>query len=148
VNPTTDGVLSWRSITSCTSDSNTRLENWQQRLHEFSTRRCARIDRAVRWVGTDIRETPSFHGVNDLEEFLTRYKDEVLENYRLLALDIALKKTPTRWWVRTKKQSSTGTNVSNYCASDLVQNREATNYRDMMDKGHQPNTWISVERYG
>ena len=80
VNPTADGVFSWRSITSCASDSNTGLENWQQRLHEVSTRRCARIERAVRWVGTKIREPPSFYGINDLEEFLTRYKDEVLEN--------------------------------------------------------------------
>jgi hypothetical protein len=98
VNPTADGVLSWRSIMSCTSDSDTGLENWQQRLHEVSTRRCARIDRAVRWVGTEIREPPSFHGVNDLEAFLTRYEDEVLENQRLLALDITLKETPARWW--------------------------------------------------
>jgi hypothetical protein len=29
VNPTTDGILSWWSITSCTSDSDTGLENWQ-----------------------------------------------------------------------------------------------------------------------
>jgi hypothetical protein len=78
--------------------SDTGLENWQQRLHEVSTRRCTRIDRAVRWVGTKIREPPSFHGVNDLEEFLTRYEDEVLENQRLLSLDIALKETPARWW--------------------------------------------------
>jgi hypothetical protein len=45
-----------------------------------------------------IREPPSFHGVNDLEEFLTRYEYEVLPNQRLLALDIALKETPARWW--------------------------------------------------
>jgi hypothetical protein len=69
VNPTANGVLIWRSITSCASDSNTGLENWQQRLHEVSTRRCARIDRTVKWVGTKIREPPSFHGLNDLEEF-------------------------------------------------------------------------------
>ena len=46
----------------------------------------------------EIREPPSFHGVNELELFLTQYKDEVLENQRLLALDIALKGTPARWW--------------------------------------------------
>jgi hypothetical protein len=78
--PTTDGVFIWRSITSCASDSDTDLENWQHKLHEVSTRRCTRIDRAVRWVGTKIREPPIFHGVNDLEEFLTRYEDEVLED--------------------------------------------------------------------
>jgi hypothetical protein len=98
VNPTTDKVLSWRSITSCATNSDIGLENWQQRLHEVSTRRCARIGRAVRWVGKEIREPPSFHGLNDLETFLTQYEDKVLENQRLLALDLALKATPARWW--------------------------------------------------
>jgi hypothetical protein len=28
INPTADGILSWWSITSCSSDSNTVLENW------------------------------------------------------------------------------------------------------------------------
>jgi hypothetical protein len=49
-------------------------------------------------VGTKIREPPNFYGINDLEEFLTRYRDEVLENQSLLALDITLKETPARWW--------------------------------------------------
>jgi hypothetical protein len=61
INPTANRVLSWWSFTSCTTDSNTGLENWQQRLHEVSTRRCTRIDRAVRWVGIEIIEPPSFH---------------------------------------------------------------------------------------
>jgi hypothetical protein len=80
INPNADGILSWRSITSCETDSDTGLENWQQRLHEVSTRRCARIDHALRWVGTEIREPPSFHGINDLETFLAQYEDKVLEN--------------------------------------------------------------------
>jgi hypothetical protein len=46
VNPTTEGVLSWRSIISCVSDSEEALENWKQRLHEVSTRKCARITHA------------------------------------------------------------------------------------------------------
>jgi hypothetical protein len=29
---------------------------------------------------------------------LGKYEDEVLENHRLLALDISLIATPTRWW--------------------------------------------------
>jgi hypothetical protein len=71
VNPIADGVLSWRSITSCAPDLETCLENWQQRLHEVSTIRCTRIYHALRWVGTEIREPPKFHGVNELEAFLT-----------------------------------------------------------------------------
>jgi hypothetical protein len=78
VNPTVDGILSWRSITSCATDSYTGLEKWQQRLHEVSMRRCERIDCVVRWVGTKIREPPSFHRVNDLETLLSQYVDEVL----------------------------------------------------------------------
>jgi hypothetical protein len=61
-------------------------------------RRCIRIDCAVRWIGIEITQPPSFHGLNDLETFLTQYEDEVLENQRLLALDLALKATPARWW--------------------------------------------------
>jgi hypothetical protein len=41
--------------------------------------------------------------LNDLEEFLTNYKEEVLENQRLLALDISLKETPARWWGAQKE---------------------------------------------
>jgi hypothetical protein len=71
VNTIADGVLSWRIITSCTSNSDTGLANWQQILHEVSKRRCARINHVVRWIGTEMREPRKFHGVNDLEEFLT-----------------------------------------------------------------------------
>jgi hypothetical protein len=97
-NSNADGVLKWRSITSCYYDSDIGLENWKKILHEVSTRRCARIDCAIRCVGTEIRKPLSFHGINDLEGLLTKYEEEVLENHRLLALDISLKVTPTRWW--------------------------------------------------
>jgi hypothetical protein len=70
VNPTTDGILSWHRINSCSIDSYTGLEKWKQRLHDVSMRRCARIECAVRWVGTEIREPPSFNVINDLETFL------------------------------------------------------------------------------
>jgi hypothetical protein len=98
VNPTVDGILNWQTITSCWTDSDTVLENWKQRIHEVSMRRWERIDHIVRWVGMEIREPPSFHGINDLEVFLEQYEDEVLENQILFALDIALKATPARWW--------------------------------------------------
>jgi hypothetical protein len=78
VNPTSYEILSWQSITSCVRDSNIGLENWKQRIHGVSMRRCARIDRTVRWVGTKIKEPPSFHEINDLKKFLTQYEDAVL----------------------------------------------------------------------
>jgi hypothetical protein len=43
VNPTTNGVLSWRSIGSCALDSEEGMEHWKQRIHEVSTRGCTCI---------------------------------------------------------------------------------------------------------
>jgi hypothetical protein len=48
VDPIMDGALSWRSISSCASYSEVSLKNWQQRMHEVSTRRCAWINRCSR----------------------------------------------------------------------------------------------------
>jgi hypothetical protein len=73
VNPTVDRIISWWSFTSCATDSDTILEKWKKPLHEVSTRRSERIDDAVRWVGTEIKEPPSFHGINYLETFLAQY---------------------------------------------------------------------------
>lgn len=47
VNPTTDGNLSWRSVISCASDPDEGLENWQNRLHEVSMRRCAHLTKSL-----------------------------------------------------------------------------------------------------
>ena len=43
INPTMDGNLSWKSASSCTSDSAEALENWKIRIHEVSMRMCVRI---------------------------------------------------------------------------------------------------------
>jgi hypothetical protein len=80
INPTADGILSWRSYSSCASYSNVGLENWKKKLHELSTRRCTRMTRALRWVGTEVQEPPMFDGMNDLEEFLLNFEVEVMEN--------------------------------------------------------------------
>ena len=47
INPTMDGNLRWRSTSSCTSDSGEALENWKNRLHEVSMRRCARVTQSM-----------------------------------------------------------------------------------------------------
>jgi hypothetical protein len=92
INPKTYGIISWRSISSCALDSDTVLENWQQCLHDISTRRCARMMHALRWVGTEVREPPTFYGQNDLEEFLVKFElDFFFLNQRSLVLDMAFK---------------------------------------------------------
>jgi hypothetical protein len=77
-------------------------------------------------VGTEIRKHPSFLGLNDLEEFLTKYEEEVLENQRFLALDISPKATPARWW-GVQKYDGKGT-------IDLAQNMGEIECRSMMGK--------------
>jgi hypothetical protein len=103
VNPTTDGVLSWRSINSDMSDSDTGVENGSKYCMKVSTRRCTRVTRAVRWVGTEVRQFPTFTEEDNLENFLTEFESEVLDSQRLLVLDIALRDTPAQWWGAHKK---------------------------------------------
>ena len=47
INPTTEGNISWRCDSSCASDSDVGLENWQNRLYEVSARRCAFMTKSL-----------------------------------------------------------------------------------------------------
>jgi hypothetical protein len=66
INPTANEILSWRGISYYASDSDTRLENWKQGLHELSTRICAKMTCVLIWIGLEVREPPTFYGLNDL----------------------------------------------------------------------------------
>jgi len=97
INPTTNGVLSWRGISSCYSDSEEGIENWQQRLHELSAMIYARITRTLRWIGTEVCELPLFDGLGNVDTFFMEFEGLVIEPQRRLALDVALSATPARW---------------------------------------------------
>jgi hypothetical protein len=98
VNLTADGALSWRSISSCVSDSEEGLEHWQQRMHEVSTRRCARITRSLHWIGTKLCDPPKYDGLTDISYFVKVLELQIPKQQILLALDVVLKATPARWW--------------------------------------------------
>jgi hypothetical protein len=72
-------------------------------MYEVSTRRCARLTRAVHWIGTKVSNLPTFDGLNHLETFLVEFEKIVPVQQRMLALDEALKATPARWWGTHKK---------------------------------------------
>jgi hypothetical protein len=59
---------------------------------------------ALRWIGSEVREPSTFHGQNNLEEFLRNFKLDAMENQRSLVLDIALKATPAHWWGARKEK--------------------------------------------
>ena len=74
INSTMNGNLSWRSTSSCTSDLGKALENWKNRLHEVSMRRCAKNTRPVRRVETQSRELPTYEGLPNLATFLSEFE--------------------------------------------------------------------------
>ena len=84
------------------------MENWKNRLHEVSMRRCARLTRSVRWVENELREIPTFEGLTDLVTFLNEFEEPFIELQRLSALDHSLKVTPARWWVAHKNSITDG----------------------------------------
>jgi len=102
VDPNVDGKLSWENTISWDGDSEQALEEWRNRRHEVSTRRCAYMTKSLRWIGSEVFNVPSFDGTNDLEEFICAYQVTVQEKDWLRALDVALKATAARWWVTHK----------------------------------------------
>ena len=47
INPTVDGMLRWHYDSSCTSNSEEGLENWQNRMHELLGRRYAHLTKSL-----------------------------------------------------------------------------------------------------
>ena len=60
INPTATGMLSCRYDSSCTSNSEEGLENWQSRMYELLGRQCAHLTRALCWIGAKVCEIPTF----------------------------------------------------------------------------------------
>jgi hypothetical protein len=91
-----NGNLIWKSDNVCSSDSEEALENWKNKMYEVSTRICTRLTREVCWIDTTISNLPTFDGLNPLETFLSDFEESVRMQHRLLAMDEALRETPTR----------------------------------------------------
>ena len=70
INPTTERNISWQCDSSCASNSEVGLENWQNRIYEVSSRRCVFMNKSLRRIGTKSNEIPSFHGLADVNDFL------------------------------------------------------------------------------
>ena len=71
--------MSWKSVSSCTSDSGEELENWQNKMHEVSMRICARITQSVRRVGAEGSELPTYEGLPNLASFLVEFEAKFTE---------------------------------------------------------------------
>ena len=98
MNPTIDGMLSWQCESSCISNSEVGLENWQQCLHEVSGRRLARITKTLHWIGSEVSTLPIFDGLSNIQIFVQEYEAQFPCSKRLQHLVVALRATPMRWW--------------------------------------------------
>jgi hypothetical protein len=79
-------------------DSEEGLEHWKQRMDEVSTRRCARITQTLRSIGIDLCDPSGYDGLTNIRLFVKEFELQVPKQQRLLALDVVLKETPSRWW--------------------------------------------------
>ena len=70
INPTTDGKLNQRNVSSCTSDSGNVLENWKNMLHEVSMCRCVILTTKFQRVGAKSSAFPTYEGFPNLALFL------------------------------------------------------------------------------
>ena len=107
MNPTDDGMLSWRCESSCVSDLEVGFENWQHRLHEVSRRRLARITKSLRWIGSEVSTLPIFDGLLEIQILVHKYETQVPYSERLQSLLVALRATPTRWWTTHQRKITT-----------------------------------------
>ena len=85
INLIVDGNMSWKSASSCTSDSRETLENCKNRLHEVSMTRCARVTRSMQRVENELRELPTYKGMPNLVTFLSEFEGLVTESKCLSA---------------------------------------------------------------
>jgi hypothetical protein len=97
-NPTTDGVLIWRSASSCVSYTKEGLEHWKHYLHQVWTKRCDLINFALRWIIKKVRDMPNFEGLIEVSSFFNEFELQIPKQQRLLALYVALRETLVRWW--------------------------------------------------
>ena len=79
LNPTTDGWITWECKRSCTLDSNKEIERWQNRLHEVTTLNCNMMIRSLRCVSIEVRDLPTYDGLNEVDTLLDALEREVPE---------------------------------------------------------------------
>ena len=75
IDPSAEGIMDWHCDSSCMTDSDDGLENWQNRLYELHGHRCARITKSLRWI---TRALPIFDGSTDPAEFSVTFSEQML----------------------------------------------------------------------
>ena len=77
MNPTADGRITWDHEGSYTSESDEELKRWYNRLHEVTTLSCNMMTRSLCCVSSEVRNLPTYDGLNDVDVFLHAFEREV-----------------------------------------------------------------------
>ena len=94
--PKTYDNIKWEKDSSCFSDSDVELENWQNRMHEVSVLRCNHVTYDLRCITSEVRYFPHYDGSTDVNMFLGELERSVPIEQRFQALDLGLHATLAR----------------------------------------------------
>ena len=56
------------------------------------------MTKSLRWIGTEIKDTPLFDGLVDVNDFLEWFEQEIPQEQRMSVIELAVRATPARWW--------------------------------------------------
>ena len=124
INPNAEGNISWRCDNSCASDSDVGLENQKNRLYEVSAHRCTFMTKSLQWIGIEIKDTPSFDGLANVNNFLERFEQEIPQEQRMSVIDLAVRATPARWWYAHKENIASWDDIKRLMAIIFYIDRE------------------------
>lgn len=63
--------------------------------------------KSLHCITSEVYNFPYCDGLGDINTLIKEYEEQVLECQRLLALDIALRSTPAKWWGMYKNNIGT-----------------------------------------
>ena len=79
IHPIADEELGWRSASSKSSDFDDAPENWKNRMHEVSLRKCGLITQSLCHVATEVIYFPIYEVLSKLSGFLKQFEVKVSE---------------------------------------------------------------------
>ena len=56
------------------------------------------MTKSLQWIGAEVKDIPSFHGLVDVDKFLQQFEQEIPHEQRMTAIDLPIRATPARWW--------------------------------------------------
>ena len=48
------------------------------------------MNKSLRWIGVEINEIPSFHGLTDIQDFLMQFEQQIPHEQRIAAMELAV----------------------------------------------------------